>query len=117
MEDCIFCKIGKKEIKSEMLFECDEFFVISDIHPAAKKHFLAIPKQHYARLEGAPDNMEAVRKIFQTIPTLKEKLGLEDGYRIIINQGKNAHQAVGHLHIHILGGQDLGEKIVKDQVL
>ena len=117
MENCIFCKIGKKEIKSEMLFECDEFFIIKDIHPAAKKHYLAIPKEHYARLEGANDDMEAVRKIFKTIPTLKEKLGLEGGYRIIINQGDNAHQAVGHLHIHILGGEDLGEKIVKTQIL
>ena len=114
MENCIFCKIANKEIKSEMVFECDEFFIIKDIHPAAKLHYLAIPKEHYARLEGAQDGMEAVRKIFATLPSLKQKLGLEGGYRIIINQGENAHQAVQHLHIHILGGQDLGEKIVKD---
>ena len=112
MENCIFCKIGNKEIKSEFIYEDESFFIIKDIQPAAKLHYLAIPKAHYARLEGAEDNMEAVRKIFKTIPTLKEKLGLQDGYRIIINQGANAHQEVQHLHIHILGGQDLGEKIV-----
>ncbi len=114
MEDCIFCKIANKEINSEILFECDEFFLIKDIKPVAKLHYLAIPKQHYARFEDAKDGLESLRKIFETIPTLKQKLGLDDGYRIIINQGKNARQAVQHVHVHILGGQDLGEKIVAE---
>ncbi len=112
MENCIFCKISKGEIPSEKLYEDDFFFVIKDINPEAKLHYLAIPKEHYARLEGATDNMDAVKRIFETLPTLVPKLGLEGGYRIIINQGENAHQVVQHLHIHILGGQDLGTKIV-----
>lgn len=112
MENCVFCKIKNGEIPSDKLYEDDFFFIIKDINPEAKLHYLAIPKSHYARLEGADDNMEAVRRIFQTLPTLKQKLGLEGGYRIIINQGENAHQAVGHLHIHILGGEDLGTKII-----
>lgn len=112
MEDCIFCKLGSGQIPTNYVFDCDDFFIIKDIHPVTKLHFLAIPKQHYARLEGATDQMEAVRKIFVKIAELKDELGLSDGYRIIINQGANAHQEVQHLHIHILGGQDLGPKIV-----
>ena len=112
MENCVFCKIKNGEIPSEKLYEDEFFFIIKDINPEAKLHYLAIPKEHYPRLEGAKDNMEAVRRIFATLPSLKQKLGLEGGYRIIINQGENAHQAVQHLHIHILGGEDLGTKIV-----
>lgn len=114
MEDCIFCKIGKGEIKSEFLYEDEDFFIIKDIHPAARIHYLAIPKAHYARLEGAQDDMEAIKKIFKKIAKIKDDLGLSEGYRIIINQGKNARQDVQHVHVHILGGQDLGSKLVKE---
>lgn len=112
MENCIFCKIGKGEIPTNFVFEDEDFFIIKDIHPVTPIHYLAIPKQHYARLEGATDGMKAIQKIFQKIAESKSELGLDDGYRIIINQGANAHQEVQHLHIHILGGKDLGPKIV-----
>lgn len=111
MEDCIFCKIGSGQIPTNFVYEDKDFFIIKDIHPVTKIHYLAIPKAHYARFEGATDDMEAVRKIFKKIAELRDELGLKDGYRIIINQGENSHQEVQHLHIHILGGQDLGSKI------
>ena len=112
MENCIFCRLASGEIPTDFVFNCDEFFIIKDIHPVAPIHYLAIPKAHYARLEGATDGMVAIQKIFQKIAEIKDDLGLSDGYRIIINQGANAHQEVQHLHIHILGGKDLGSKIV-----
>jgi len=113
MENCVFCKIAKGEIKSDFIYECDDFFIIKDIHPVAKLHYLAIPKKHYARIEQAPDELEVFRKIFKKIGEIKDELGLENGYRIIINQGADANQDVQHLHIHILGGQNLGQKLVK----
>lgn len=111
MEDCIFCKIGRGEIKSNFVYEDKDFFIIHDINPVAKIHYLAIPKQHYARLEQATDNLEVVRKIFVKIAEIKDEIGLKDGYRVIINQGENGGQEVQHLHIHIIGGQKLGTKV------
>ncbi len=111
MEDCIFCKIAKGEVSSKFIYEDEDFFIINDIHPVAKIHYLAIPKKHYARFEQADDNLEVLRKIFVKIGEMKEDLGLKDGYRIIINQGENGNQVVQHLHVHIIGGQKLGPKI------
>ena len=61
-------------------------------------------------LDGA--QAETLKRCLEKIPAVAQKLGLADGYRLIVNQGKNAGQTVFHLHIHILGGQPLGEKFV-----
>ena len=83
--------------------------IIRDIEPKAKLHYLCIPKTHFALLsEMDAARAEIVKHCFEKIPTLVEKLGLQDGYRIIINQGENGGQTVHHLHIHLLGGEVLG---------
>jgi len=105
---CIFCKILNKEINSEIVYEEEDFFVINDIAPKAKKHYLFIPKNHYKLLSEANVNdVKILSNILTKIPTLAQKLGLEEGYRLIINQGDNGGQIVPHLHIHILGGEKL----------
>lgn len=107
--DCIFCKIRDGEIPAPKLYEDKNCFVIADINPLAKKHYLLIPKNHYAVLEDA--NMRdqiKLGKSLMKIPGLKEKLGLNNGYRLIVNAGADAGQEVKHLHIHILGGEKLG---------
>ena len=110
MENCIFCKIIAGEIPSPRLYEDDKMIVIRDIEPKAKLHYLCMPKTHFALLnEMDEERAEIVKHIFTVIPTLEEKLGLQDGYRVIINQGKNGGQTVHHLHIHLLGGEDLGD--------
>jgi len=71
-------------------------------------HYLCLPKTHFALLSEMDDvRAEIVKHIFATIPTLEEKLGLQDGYRVIINQGENGGQTVHHLHVHLLGGEKL----------
>lgn len=110
MENCIFCKIVAGDIPSPRLYEDDSMIVIRDIEPKAKLHYLCIPKTHFARLnemDGA--KAEIVKHCFQAIPTLEEKLGLQDGYRVIVNQGENGGQTVHHLHIHLLGGEKLSD--------
>lgn len=82
--------------------------VIADIAPKAKKHYLAIPKKHYKYLSemtdaDARDLSAIIKKIGELAPTL----GLENGFRFVINQGDDAQQTVPHLHIHLLGGQTL----------
>ena len=110
MENCIFCKIVAGEIPSPRLYEDDKMIVIRDIEPKAKLHYLCIPKTHFALLSEMDEaKAEIVKHSFATIPTLEETLGLQDGYRVIINQGVNGGQTVPHLHIHLLGGEMLSD--------
>ena len=110
MNDCIFCKIASGVIPSPKLYEDDKIFIIKDIEPKAKLHYLCIPKIHFALLTEMDEvKAELVKHCFQVIPTLEEQLGLQEGYRMIINQGKNGGQTVPHLHIHLLGGEVLGD--------
>ena len=107
--DCIFCKIRKGEIPSEKVYEDDKMMIIKDIDPKAKRHYLCIPKNHFKLLsEMNEEDAAQLAHCFKTIPTLADKLGLDGGYRLVINQGDNAGQSVFHLHIHILSGQKMG---------
>ena len=109
MENCIFCKIIKGEIPSPRLYEDEKIIVIRDIEPKAKLHYLCIPKTHFALLsEMDEEKAELVKYCFTKIPELQKTLGLENGYRVIINQGPDGGQTVPHLHIHLLGGETLG---------
>ena len=108
MNNCIFCKIIAGQIPSAKLYEDDEMIIIKDIEPKAKVHCLCIPKEHFALLEDMDESRALiVKRALQKIPTLKTALGVEDGFRLVVNQGENAGQTVHHLHIHILGGEPL----------
>lgn len=110
MENCIFCKIIAGVIPSPRLYEDDKMIVIRDIEPKAKLHYLCIPKTHFALLdEMDEEKSEILKYCFMKIAEIKDSLGLQDGYRIIINQGENGGQTVHHLHIHLLGGEVLGD--------
>ena len=110
MENCVFCKIISGAIPSPRLYEDNKMIVIKDIEPKAKLHYLCIPKTHFALLsEMDKERAEIVKHCFSIIPTLEEKLGLQAGYRVIINQGENGGQTVPHLHIHLLGGEKLAD--------
>ena len=111
MEDCIFCKIIKGEIKSEILYETEDFIIINDISHMANKHYLIIPKTHFAYLnEIDKQKAKIIEEIMLNMKDIESALGLKDGYRLVINQRDVAGQTVKHLHMHILGGQKLGEK-------
>lgn len=105
---CIFCKIRDGEIESKKYYEDDDCFMIADISPKAKKHYLFIPKRHYKLLaEQTPEDAIILGKMLNKIPALENELGIVGGFRLKINQGDNGRQEVPHLHIHILGGQKL----------
>ncbi len=109
MENCLFCKIIKGEIPATKMYEDDNMIIIKDIDPKAKNHFLCIPKMHFKLLAEMDEAMaEQVKYCLKKIPTLEKELGLENGYRLVINQGEDAGQTVFHLHIHILSGQKMG---------
>lgn len=109
--DCIFCKIIKGEIKSDILYETDDFIIINDISHMANKHYLIIPKKHFAYLKDIDkEKSKIISNIMLNMNEIEKSLGLDDGYRLVINQRENAGQTVNHLHMHILGGQKLGDK-------
>ena len=107
--DCLFCKFVSGEIPVNKVYEDNDFIIIRDIAPKAKNHFLAIPKKHFKLLaEMTEEDSLTVGRILKKIPTLSNLLELDNGYRLVINQGDDAGQTVFHLHIHILSGQKMG---------
>ena len=114
MEDCVFCKIIKKEIPADIVYEDDEILSFKDINPAAPIHILVIPKKHIKSLAELEKEDEAlIGKIYTIINKVADGQGVkEKGYRVIVNCGEDGGQEVGHLHFHLLAGTKLGEKIV-----
>ena len=113
MNDCIFCKIIKKEIPSSIVYEDDEILAFRDINPAAPVHILVIPKKHISSLVDLNKEDELlVGKIYTTINKIAKQEGIDSkGFRVIVNCGEDGGQEVKHLHFHILGGKKLGTKI------
>lgn len=113
MEDCIFCKIIKKEIPSTVVYEDDEILAFRDINPVTPVHVLIIPKKHISSLAEISKEDEAIiGKIYTVINEIAKKEGIfEKGFRVIVNCGEDGGQEVQHLHFHLLGGKKLGTKI------
>ncbi len=109
---CVFCKIIKGEIPSQKVYEDDDMIIIKDINPQVKKHYLMIPKQHFANIiEMTSEQAVILGKCLKKIGELANELGLEGGFRLVSNKGADACQSVEHLHIHILGGEQLSERM------
>ena len=108
MENCIFCKIIKGDIPSAKVYEDEDMLIIKDIEPQVEKHYLLLPKEHYANIVEMTDaQAQTLARCIKKLSSLVDELGLSDGFRLVSNKGKNACQSVEHLHIHILGGQQL----------
>lgn len=108
MNDCIFCLISKDAVKSKKLFSNDLCFIIEDIAPKAPVHLLIIPHKHVLRLSDFKDVRTLLGSLFDAAINYAKDIGLVDnGYRLIINQGENSGQEVPHLHLHLLSGRKL----------
>lgn len=107
---CVFCKIIKGEIPAGIVYEDDKMCVFKDLEPKAKVHLLAVPKTHFKLLaEMGEEEKSILAYMLGKIPAIAAENGCGNGYRLIINQGDDAGQTVFHLHIHILGGEQLGD--------
>lgn len=106
MSDCLFCKIISKEIPSDILYQDDFITIFKDINPAAPVHLLVIPNEHISSVQAMGEEDELLLgKLFTGAKQAAEKAGIaESGYRLIVNNGPDAHQEVLHLHMHVLGG-------------
>lgn len=110
MDNCIFCKIVKGDIPSSKVYEDEDMIIIKDLNPQAPVHLLLIPKEHYANIAEMSDaQAQTLAKCLKKLSTLTDKLGLQNGFRLVSNKGENGCQSVGHLHIHILGGTKLSD--------
>ena len=110
--DCIFCKIASGEIPAKKILENEHAFVIADLHPQAKKHFLVIPKNHVDSLADAFSNAPEAKKMLGELFSLGKELAVQEkllpgGFRSVINTNEDGGQTVFHLHLHILGGEKL----------
>ncbi len=111
-EDCLFCKIAAGIIPSRFIYEDEKMIIIKDINPQAKLHYLAIPKEHYDDISDISiRSPETLTHLFTVIAEKKVELGFKDGFRVITNAGENGCQSVKHVHIHLLGGEKLSEKM------
>ena len=103
--DCIFCKIVAGQIPARKVFENEELLAFHDIHPWAPVHVLVIPKLHLASLaELGPEHDALLGRMLGLAPRLMEELGVVNGFRTVINTGRDGGQEVHHLHMHVFGG-------------
>lgn len=106
--DCIFCRIVAGEIPAERLYEDDKILAFPDRSPKADVHVLVVPKKHIASLADlTADDDDLIAHCTRTLPRIAQQLGLDSGFRTVINTGEGGGQEVMHLHIHVLGGSNL----------
>ena len=114
MEDCVFCKIINREIPSTIVYEDEKVIAFNDVNPAAPIHILVVPKKHIETLlDVTSEDSELISYIYQVINKIAKEQGFDkQGFRVIVNCGKDSGQEVMHIHFHVLGGKKLGDKIV-----
>lgn|SRR5690606_6680815 len=112
----VFCKIISGELKADPVYKDEDFWVIKDINPHAPVHLLIIPVQHFESLKDFSENDGALLgKALLVARKAAQIAGVDEkGYRLIINEGEHGGKLVPHLHIHLLGGKQLGPKLVRE---
>jgi histidine triad (HIT) family protein len=109
MADTIFGRIIRGEIPARIEHDDDLCLAFHDVAPQAPTHVLVIPKKPIPSLAEAQDDDERLLGHLVLVATrLARKLGLGDGYRLVVNCGRDGGQSVDHLHVHLLGGRSLG---------
>lgn len=105
--NCIFCKIAAKQIPAKLVHEDDMAIAFEDINPQAPTHILIVPKHHVPDIHSmTPADRQMVGHLFLIAQSIAEKQGLDQrGYRMVINNGRDAGQTVFHIHLHLLSGR------------
>ena len=109
VEDCIFCKIVRKEVPADILFEDDNLIAFNDIHPQAPTHVLIVPKEHIPTVNDlTEDHAALVGNLVLRAQSLAAQRGIDGaGYRLVMNCNAEGGQTVFHIHLHLLGGHPL----------
>ena len=108
-KDCLFCKIIKKEVPTQIRFENEFTLAFDDINPQAPTHILIIPKVHISTLNDVGESYtNLVGEIVKSSSIIAKKIGIETkGYRTVFNCNQDAGQTIFHIHLHLLGGRAL----------
>ncbi|XEC96811.1 histidine triad nucleotide-binding protein [Paenibacillus tarimensis] len=114
--DCLFCKIIEGSIPSRKVYENEKVLAFHDIQPAAPVHILIIPKKHIPTMNDVTDeDGDTIAEIFAAARHIAKEQGIaESGYRLVNNCNKEGGQVVYHLHVHLLGGKQLGPLLGND---
>jgi histidine triad (HIT) family protein len=110
MSDCLFCKIRDGQIPAAITYRDEDVLAFKDINPRAPLHLLVVPLKHISTLATAnPEDAEILGKLMLAGAHLAREAGHADnGFRVVMNAGKDAGQTVFHIHLHVLAGRALG---------
>ena len=107
MTDTIFQKIINKEINADIIYEDEKSLVFRDINPVAPTHLLIIPKKHIEKISNAnEEDQDLLGHLFLVVGKVAKELGIENAFRLVVNNGAGAQQTVFHLHIHLLAERE-----------
>ncbi len=106
IQECLFCKIIRKEIPAKIVLEDDQVLAFHDISPQAPVHVILIPKKHFETPTDIPAGDPIISVLIDRAGKVAEKLGVsKGGFRLVINCRQDGGQTVLHLHLHLLGGR------------
>lgn len=106
--ETLFTKIAAREIPAEIVYEDDLCLAFNDIAPQAPTHVLVVPKEPVESIDALTDDHAALAgHLMLACQKVAKELGLEKGYRVVVNNGDEGGQSVDHLHFHVLGGRPL----------
>ena len=111
MSDSIFTKIINGEIPSEFIYEDEHCIAIHDINPQAPVHALVIPRKPVRMLVDAEsEDQELLGHLMLVASKVAKQLGVEEGFRLVINNGESVGMTIYHLHLHVIGGRTFAEQ-------
>jgi histidine triad (HIT) family protein len=107
-DQCLFCRIARREIPATVVAETEDCVAFRDINPQAPVHVLIIPRTHVPSLNDSPDERLVGRLATLAADIARTEGIAESGYRTVINTNADAGQTVFHIHLHLLGGRRMG---------
>lgn len=112
MDECLFCKIVAGDIPASIVLENETVIAFDDIAPQAPVHTLVIPRAHHSDLADGVD-VATLGALLAAVPEVARIKGVDrSGYRVIVNNGRDANQLVAHVHVHVLGGRPMAHGMV-----
>lgn len=112
MEPCVFCRIVAGELPAKRVHENEHALAFDDVRPAAPTHVLVVPKLHLATLAEL-DRADVAAGLLLAVAEVARLRGLDGGFRVIANNGRDGGQEVLHLHFHVVGGRRLGPMLAR----
>ena len=108
----VFAKIIRKELPATVEFENDHILAIRDLHPVAPVHILIMPKKEIPDFQSiTAEDWPLITEIFSVAQSLAKKYHIQQGYRLLTNNGEEAGQTIFHLHFHLIGGKKLSHLV------